>query len=222
MNRLLRTILIATANQGKVWEIRDLVRDLPVSFLSLADIPDVPDVVEDADSFEGNALKKARTIASATSMVTLADDSGLCVDALGGAPGVFSARYGGPGLSDEAKCLRILQEMRDIPDDLRTARFVCVVALVSPHGESVIVRGACEGRITRTLVGAQGFGYDPIFFYEPAGLTFAEMDMQAKNAVSHRGEALRQFAEYLRGVSAVQTVQRPGRIHPRDSESPEK
>ncbi len=203
MKQLPETILIATANKGKVREIRDLVRDLPVEFLSLAEVADVPDVVEDADTFEGNALKKARIISQATGMVTLADDSGLCVDALGGAPGVLSARYGGPGLSDEAKCRRILQEMLDIPDGGRSARFECVLALVSPDGDEVLFRGACEGRITRSLVGAQGFGYDPIFLYEPAGLTFAEMDMHAKNAVSHRGKALTQFAEYLRGIAVT-------------------
>ncbi len=203
MKQLPDAILIATANRGKVTEFRHLVRELPVEFLSLADVADVPDVLEDADTFEGNALKKAQTISQATGMVTLADDSGLCVDALDGAPGMLSARYGGPGLSDEAKCRLILRELDRIPDDERSARFVCVLALVSRDGDEVLFRGTCEGRITRSLRGARGFGYDPIFFYEPAGLTFAEMDMQAKNAVSHRGAALRQFAEYLRRMAVT-------------------
>jgi XTP/dITP diphosphohydrolase len=190
-------ILIATKNEGKVKEIRDLVKDLPVEFLSLADIPETADVVEDGETFEENALKKARELARITGLVTLADDSGLCVDALEGRPGVLSARYAGETVSDEEKCVRLLEEMRDVPDSKRTARFVCVLALVDPEGEERIFRGVCEGRILSELRGTQGFGYDPIFFYEEAGSTFAEMDRQSKNEVSHRGRALRQFVDFL-------------------------
>jgi XTP/dITP diphosphohydrolase len=190
-------ILIATANQGKVREIWDLVRDLPIEFLSLADIENPPDVIEDQDTFEGNALKKARELAKATGMVSLADDSGLCVDALDGRPGVLSARYAGEGKTDEEKCLYLLAEMERVPDDQRTARFVCVIALVTPSGGENLFFGTCEGRITRELHGTAGFGYDPIFFYEPANCTFAEMDRQAKNEVSHRGRALREVAGFL-------------------------
>jgi len=196
-------ILIATANQGKVKEIRDLVRGLPIEFLSLAEVENAPDVVEDRDTFEGNALKKAHVLAEATGLVSLADDSGLCVDALDGRPGVLSARYAGDGKTDAEKCLYLLEEMRHLPDDRRTARFVCVIALVAPSGEEHLFRGTCEGRITRELHGTAGFGYDPIFFYEPAGCTFAEMDRQAKNQVSHRGRALREVAKFLEQVAGA-------------------
>lgn len=195
------TILIATANQGKVREIRDLVKDLPVEFVSLGDMGEVPEVVEDGLTFEENALKKARTMAAATGLVTIADDSGLCVDALDGRPGVLSARYGEHGSSDEDKCRLLLDELRDVPDWLRSARFVCVLALVTPNGEELVFRAACEGSITRELRGSSGFGFDPVFYYREAGRTFAEMDRESKNQVSHRGLALRQFSEFLRSIS---------------------
>jgi XTP/dITP diphosphohydrolase len=201
MSPLPQKILIATRNKGKVNEIRDLVKDLPVEFLSLTDIAETADVVEDGKTFEENALKKARELARITGLVTLADDSGLCVDALDGRPGVLSARYAGETASDEEKCIRILEELHDVPDSKRTSRFVCVLALVDPNGEERIFGGACEGRIIHELRGTQGFGYDPIFLYEEAGRTFAEMDRQSKNQVSHRGRALTEFSEFLRGHS---------------------
>jgi XTP/dITP diphosphohydrolase len=191
-------ILIATRNKGKVKEIRDLVQDLPVQFRSMADFPDLPDVEEDGLTFEENALKKARTLSRETRLITLADDSGLCVDALDGRPGVLSARYGGQDLSDEQKCTRLLREMEGIPDEQRTARFVCVMALVDPNGMEHTFEGVCEGKIIHELRGSEGFGYDPIFLYEEAGRTFAEMDRAAKNRVSHRGRALKQVADFLR------------------------
>jgi XTP/dITP diphosphohydrolase len=201
MNSIPDKILIATTNQGKIAEIRNLVKGLPAVFLSLSEVPDVPEVVEDGATFEENALKKARAIAQATGMVTLADDSGLCVDALGGRPGVLSARYAGENASDEEKYVRILQEMQNVPDSERSARFECALALVVPDGEEVIFRGICEGRITREPRGSSGFGYDPIFYFEEAGCTFAEMDRESKNQVSHRGRALREFAEFLRKLA---------------------
>jgi len=190
-------IIIATRNKGKVNEIRDLVRGLPVQFLSLDDVPSAPDVVEDGSTFEENALKKARAVARATGITAVADDSGLCVDALDGRPGVLSARYGGEDATDEKKCLRILEELSDVPDPKRTARFVCALALVEPGGAEHLFVESCEGHIIRELRGALGFGYDPIFLYEPAGRTFAEMDREAKNQVSHRGRALRRLATFL-------------------------
>jgi XTP/dITP diphosphohydrolase len=191
-------ILIATRNKGKVKEIRDLVEDLPVQFRSMADFPDIPDVEEDGLTFEENALKKARTLSRETGLITLADDSGLCVDALDGRPGVLSARYGGQDSSDEEKCRRMLQEIDGVPDELRTARFVCVMALVDTKGMERTFEGVCEGKIIHELRGSEGFGYDPIFLYEEAGRTFAEMDRAAKNRVSHRGKALKQVADFLR------------------------
>jgi len=194
-------ILIATTNQGKVQEIRGLVKNLPVVFLSLRDVSDVPEVVEDGATFEENALKKARVIAHATGMLTLADDSGLCVDALDGRPGVYSARYAGESASDEEKCMRLLEEMQHVPDSGRSARFVCSLALVNADGEEALFRGVCEGQITREPRGTFGFGYDPIFLYEESGCTFAEMDRDSKNRVSHRGRALGEFAEFLRRIA---------------------
>lgn len=198
LHRMPDKILIATTNQGKVAEIRDLVKELSVEFLSLSDMSGIPEVVEDGATFEENALKKARVIAYSTGMATLADDSGLCVDALDGRPGVLSARYAGENASDEEKYTRILEEMQGVPDAARSARFVCALALVAPDGEEKLFRGVCEGRITREPRGTSGFGYDPIFYFEKAGRTFAEMDMESKNCVSHRGLALKEFAEFLR------------------------
>jgi XTP/dITP diphosphohydrolase len=201
MHRIPDKVLIATTNQGKIQEIRNLVKGLPALFLSLSEVPGIPEVVEDGDTFEENALKKARMMAYATGIVTLADDSGLCVDALDGRPGVHSARYAGDNASDEERYLRLLEEMEDVPDPARSARFVCVLALVAPDGEEKLFRGVCEGRITRDPQGSSGFGYDPIFYFEEAGCTFGEMDRESKNRVSHRGRALRQFAEFLRKLA---------------------
>ncbi len=201
MHRMPDKILIATTNQGKVQEIRNLVKGLPALFLSLSEVPGIPEVVEDRETFEENALKKARMMAYSTGIVTLADDSGLCVDALDGRPGVHSARYAGDSASDEEKYLRVLEEMADVPDPARSARFVCAVALVAPDGEENLFRGVCEGRITREPQGSFGFGYDPIFYFEEAGCTFSQMDQESKNRVSHRGRALRQFAEFLRKLA---------------------
>ncbi len=201
MHRIPDKILIATTNQGKVQEIRNLVKGLPALFLSLSEVPGISEVVEDGATFEENALKKARMMAYSTGIVTLADDSGLCVDALDGRPGVHSARYAGDNASDEEKYLRVLDEMEGVPDSERSARFVCALALVAPDGEEKLFRGVCEGRITREPRGSSGFGYDPIFYFQEAGCTFAEMDRESKNRVSHRGRALRQFAEYLRRIA---------------------
>jgi XTP/dITP diphosphohydrolase len=200
MPNIPNTILLATNNQGKVREIQDLVKTLPVKFVSLSDMEPVPEVVEDGKTFEANALKKARTIAACTGMATLADDSGLCIDALDGRPGVLSARYAGEDATDERKCQGILEEMQNVPDEERSARFVCVLALVLPTGDEQLFWGVSEGTITREIHGKLGFGYDPIFYFEKAGCTFAQMDRQDKNKVSHRGRALREFASYLEGL----------------------
>jgi XTP/dITP diphosphohydrolase len=194
-------IVIATRNPGKVREISDLVQELPVKFLSLEDLEARIDVVEDGETFEENALKKAKETAQATGLPALADDSGLCVDALGGRPGVLSARYGGDGASDSEKCEQILAEMARVRPPKRSARFVCVLVLSFPGGREEVFRGVCEGAITDEQRGAGGFGYDPIFYYGPAKCTFGEMARDEKNRVSHRGGALRQLAEYLKALA---------------------
>lgn len=197
MSKAPQRILIATRNQGKVDEIRAMMSGFPTMFLSLADVKEVPEVTEDGETFEENAIKKAKTVAEFTGIVSLADDSGLCIDALDGRPGVRSARYAGETASDAEKCTLILEEMHEVPDALRTARFVCVLALAWPYGQTELFRGVCEGKITTELRGKAGFGYDPIFYYPEAGCTFAEMDRGTKNLVSHRGRALRELATYL-------------------------
>lgn len=193
-------IIVATANSGKIREIQALLRELDIELISLLDMPTPPQIEESGTTFEENALKKAQTLATATGMVALADDSGLCVDALGGRPGVHSARYGGLDASDEQKCLLLLEQLRGIPDHLRSAQFVCVMALVTPEGDEYIFRGECKGFITHQLRGNQGFGYDPIFYYPGEGRTFAEMDSVSKNRVSHRGRALERVVRFLRSL----------------------
>jgi len=188
-------LVVGTGNIKKLREIEAILGSFPVQLMSLADFPDAPDVAEDADTFEGNARKKALTLAGALNEWVIADDSGLEVDALGGRPGVMSARYAGPDASDADKCSKVLDELRGIPREKRTARFRCVIALARP-GEIVLAAdGRCEGIIADAMTGAGGFGYDPIFYYPPASRTFGEMTADEKNRVSHRGNALRIFKE---------------------------
>lgn len=188
------TVVLATGNAHKVEEFRRFFRDreLPVELISMREAGFSGEIVEDADSFEGNAFLKASAVASATGMLCIADDSGLEVDALNGAPGIHSARYAGGHGDDEANIRRLLEELQDVPEEKRTARFVCAICAVKPgkDGESLTVRGCAEGKILREKRGAGTFGYDPVFLYEPLGKTFAELDGNTKNKVSHRGRAL--------------------------------
>ncbi len=201
MKNLPDRLLVATKNKGKISEIRALLKDIPTTLIPLSSFPHLPDVLEDGETFRENALKKARIIADSSGIVTLADDSGLSIDALDGRPGVLSARYGDQGATDAEKCARILMEMEQVPERLRTARFVCIIALVTPQGEEKVFEGMCEGKIIRELRGTAGFGYDPIFYYPDSGCTFAEMDSETKNRVSHRGRALHEFRNYLKELS---------------------
>jgi len=186
-------LVIATTNKGKLKEIRELLKGLDIKVLSISEFPGCPDVVEDGATFRDNALKKARTAAEYTGLPTLADDSGLEVDALDGAPGIYSARFAGPDADDRKNNEKLLKLLKDAPDSGRGARFVCVLALSGPDGSNIeerVIRGTVRGRITRAVAGAEGFGYDPLFYYTPAKKTFAEMGPEAKNKVSHRGRAL--------------------------------
>ncbi len=198
MNEQLKQIIIATRNQGKLSEVEEFLVGLGIRLVSLRDYPFLPDIVEDGLTFTENALKKARAVFQATGMSVLADDSGLCVDALEGRPGVFSARYAGIGASDEENCKKLLEEMKGVPDGMRSARFVCALAFVDSKGQEKIFEGSCFGKITKTPVGGNGFGYDPIFYFEPLNTTFAQIDSAAKSIVSHRGKALRQLARHIR------------------------
>ncbi|MEW6430722.1 MAG: RdgB/HAM1 family non-canonical purine NTP pyrophosphatase [Myxococcota bacterium] len=188
----MRTLVFATSNAGKKKELEALLGS-GWQVKSAADFPALPEVEEDQPTFEGNAAKKARAFAKATGLLSLADDSGLCVDALGGRPGVFSARYGS---SDGDRIRKLLAELEDVPDAKRTARFVCALCLVTPDGQETFTRGTCEGRIIRAPRGANGFGYDPIFEL-PSGKTMAELSRDEKSAVSHRGNAFQKLAAAL-------------------------
>jgi XTP/dITP diphosphohydrolase len=197
-----RRIVLATRNPHKVAEIVRLAGATNIVFESLADHPDVPDVPETGRTFAQNARLKARAVAAATGMPALADDSGLEVDALGGEPGVYSARYAGPGANDAANCDLLLARLAEVPDDERTARFRCVIAYRHPDGREWTVEGACEGRIGRECRGESGFGYDPLFFPVGQQRTFAEMKGAEKDALSHRGQAVRRAVGRLTPVGS--------------------
>ncbi len=194
-------LVIATNNANKVREIRDKFAVLPeLEILTPADFGNPPEVIEDGATFQDNAMKKARALADHTGLASLADDSGLVVDALGGRPGVFSARYGGEGADDAARNRMILDELRGVPEGRRSARFVCAIAIALPGGESLVTEGTCEGVITGEMRGEGGFGYDPIFYLPELGRTMAELTLGEKNRVSHRARALDSALEILRGL----------------------
>jgi XTP/dITP diphosphohydrolase len=192
-----RTVVVATSNKGKMQELRALLADLPIDLVAIADaFPTRIDVVEDGKTFEENAIKKARAIAAATALPTLADDSGLEVDALRGAPGVYSARYSGEGATDAKNNVKLLAELDALDaHGPRAARFRCVLALVDPHAPDappLLASGSCEGRIAPAPRGNAGFGYDPIFVVTelPGDRTMAELTDPEKNALSHRARAV--------------------------------
>lgn len=193
-------LLVATTNQGKFAEVQAFLEKLPLTILSLESLGRWPAVVEDGATFEENALKKARALAEFSGMLTLADDSGLEVDALNSAPGIYSARYAGEEGNDDKNNEKLLRELQWVAEEKRGARFVCALALCAPESRSVkawTVRESCEGRIAFELRGQNGFGYDPLFFYPPFDKTFGEIDRETKATVSHRGKALKRIAEML-------------------------
>ncbi|MEQ8201282.1 MAG: XTP/dITP diphosphatase [Syntrophomonadaceae bacterium] len=185
-----RDLLIATRNKKKKSELQEILADCEVNLISLDELEGMPEVEEDGATFTDNARKKARTIAELSGLVTLADDSGLMVDALGGAPGIFSARFAGPGCNDADNNAKLLGLLSRVPEAARTARFVCVIAVAVPGGDTETVQGVCEGRITAAPRGHKGFGYDPLFIPEGYSQTFAELGEGIKNLISHRGRAL--------------------------------
>ncbi len=186
-------LLVATRNRHKLEEIRQIFALPGLDLLAADEVPGLPeDVVEDADTFEGNALKKARELCAASGFWTLADDSGLEVVALQNAPGVYSARYAGEPCSYPANNAKLLRELEKVSD--RRARFRCALALCAPDGREWTVDGCCPGRIIRELRGANGFGYDPLFVPDGFDKTFAELDAATKNRISHRGNALKRAA----------------------------
>ncbi len=194
---MLKKMVLATRNPGKVEEIKELLADLPLEIVSLEHYPQAPEVEEDRLDFAGNAVKKAQSAAQHTGEAALADDSGLEVKALGGRPGVHSARFAGQGAADEDNNRLLLEKLRGLPSAERDASFKCALALVLPGGETHIIEESCPGKISEDLRGAGGFGYDPLFIYESAGQTFAEMNPSSKNLVSHRGRALSKLRKLL-------------------------
>jgi XTP/dITP diphosphohydrolase len=184
-------LVIATGNPGKINEIKELLAGFPIEIKSLNDFGPIPEVVEDGNSFDENAYKKASFTAKILGIPALADDSGLLVEALDGAPGVLSARYAGDNATDEQRVARVLKEMEGESD--RRAAFECVLSIAVPSGPALTYEARCEGLITLQPAGQNGFGYDPIFFYPPLNKTFGQMTIAEKGKVSHRGKALQEL-----------------------------
>ena len=183
-----RPIVLATGNEGKLIEIQKMLSPFPVKIMGLKDFGPIPPVVEDGETFEENAYKKAHFTAKMLGFPALADDSGLMVEALEGAPGVHSARYAGEDATDQERNLKLLRAMEGVEN--RSAVFVCLIAIAVPRGPSLIYEGRCKGLISHEPRGEVGFGYDPLFYYPPLKKTFAELSLEEKNKISHRGKAL--------------------------------
>lgn len=191
-------IVFATSNAGKMREIREILKDLCTEVLSMKEAGVCVDIVEDGETFEDNAVIKAKAVWEKTGGIVLADDSGLEIDYLNGEPGVYSARYMGEDTSYEIKNRNLIGRLEGVPEDKRTARFACVIAAVLSDGKTITTRGTMEGRIAHEPAGAGGFGYDPILMLPEYGKTSAEITMEEKNAISHRGKALRAMKERLK------------------------
>ena len=190
-------IVFATGNAGKIKEIRMIMEDTGMEVVSMKDAGIRVDIEENGQSYEENALIKARAVAAFTKDIVMADDSGLEIDYLNKEPGIYSARYLGHDTSYDYKNKVILEKLKDVPKEQRSARFVCALAAVFPNGKEVVKRATIEGEIGYEIAGENGFGYDPIFFVPEYGVTTAELTMEQKNAISHRGKALRMIKEEL-------------------------
>lgn len=197
---MISKILLATHNKGKATELKDLLKDVPIQILTLDDWPEQPVVDEKGRTFSENALQKAKAAVKFSGLISLADDSGLEVDALGGHPGVYSARFVGEFCTDLQNNLKLLQLLQEIPFAQRTARFVCAIALSTPEGQVYTAQGQCGGVILEELRGTGGFGYDPLFYLPKLGKTMAELTLEEKNMVSHRSKAWRAIVPILQGI----------------------
>lgn len=193
-----RSVVLATRNQGKVKEFNRLFADLGWEGISLAEFEGVPEVIEDGETFEANALKKAIEISTYLNLPALGDDSGLEVDALDGRPGVYSARYAGEDATDEKNWRKLLDELDGVPMERRTARFRCTIAFVVPGSEPVITTGSCEGLIAKEPKGTNGFGYDPVFYIPELDKVMAQLLPEEKNQISHRARAMNHLLEALK------------------------
>lgn len=190
-------IVFATGNENKVREVKEILGDIGMEIISMKEAGIDVDIVEDGETFEENALIKAKVVSKFCDDIVMADDSGLEVDYLGKAPGVYSARFMGEDTSYDIKNKAIIDKLDGVPNDKRTARFVCAIAAVLPSGKKITTRGTIEGIIGHEIVGENGFGYDPIFYVEEFGCTTAELSPEEKNKVSHRGNALRAMKKEL-------------------------
>ena len=190
-------VVIATRNSGKLREIQAILSPLGLKILSLRDFPEVPEIIEDGQTFEENAVKKAAAVSRQTGRVAIADDSGLAVDALQGRPGVFSSRYAGEKATDAERYQKLLKEMTGTPQGKRGAAFICAMAVASPKGKVEVVEGECRGEIAFAPKGSHGFGYDPVFYLPEWGKTMAELDPEVKNRISHRAQALEKLKQVL-------------------------
>jgi len=190
-------VVIATRNSGKLREIRAILAPLELKILSLRDFPEIPEIIEDGQTFEENAVKKAAAVARQTGRMAIADDSGLAVDALQGRPGVFSSRYAGERATDAERYQKLLKEMTGTPQGKRGASFICAIAVASPKGKTESVEGQCRGEIAFAPKGSHGFGYDPVFYLPERGKTMAELEPEVKNRISHRAQALEKLKQVL-------------------------
>jgi XTP/dITP diphosphohydrolase len=184
-------LVLATTNKNKIKEFQEILKDFPIEIRSLADFGSLPEAIEDGETFDENAYKKALHTAKILGLPAIADDSGLVVEALNGAPGVYSARYAGDKATDKENLNKLLQEMKGVKN--RTAVFQCVLSIAVPSGPALTYEGSCEGILIEEAKGTSGFGYDPVFFCQELGKTFAECTMEEKNKFSHRGKALAEF-----------------------------
>jgi len=194
----MRKIIFATKNQGKIAEIQEIMKELNLEILSLESAGIDTDIIENGSSFEENAIIKVKEIMKLTNDIVMADDSGLEIDYLNGAPGVYSSRFEGENTPYDIKNNKILSMLEGVPDEKRTARFVCVIAAGFPNGEIITTKGTIEGRIGYEIKGENGFGYDPIFYVPEYNMTTAQMSPQLKNQISHRAKALNQMKAQLR------------------------
>ena len=195
---MIRELVLATRNRNKVIELVALLGDLGIKICTLDEFPDAPDVVEDGDTCEANAVKKARAIAESTGLPAVADDTGLEVDALGGRPGVYAARYAGEDATYEDNCQKLLRELAGVPREQRTARFLTVAAIALPLDGIRVAQGTLEGVIAEEASGTLGFGYDPVFLIPELGKTLAQLSADQKNTISHRAKAFTQAKDLLR------------------------
>ncbi|MEA2103463.1 MAG: RdgB/HAM1 family non-canonical purine NTP pyrophosphatase [Candidatus Cloacimonadota bacterium] len=190
-------LVLATHNDDKIFEIKSLLQDLPIEILSYKNFKEFPDVVEDRDTLKGNAEKKAKEIWERHKLPTIADDTGLFVKILNGAPGVYSSRYAGENVTYEDNRNKLLRDMQDVPSNKRDALFRTIIAFVDFDGKVEFLSGECKGFIGFEEKGKFGFGYDPIFYLKDSGKSFAELTFQEKNIISHRGKALQKFKDFL-------------------------